>query len=167
MRDASYSDKGRWENWTHVINNNWKHNRGNKLTTLFIDNLPDDSSSVWVRNLFSKFGRVRDLFIPSKKSKITGLRFGFVRFGRRDEAISAIAKASGLWIWGNKLVVKLARFEANSGYLQGKYINVAVNKKGIINIWKCMLILLVITMCLGTMEKSKENMEGIRGEIEE
>lgn len=129
MRGYSITCNRSGENWTPVINNKWKHNGGNKITTLFVDNLPDDSWSVWVRNLFSKFGRVRDLFIPNKRSKITGMRFGFVRFARRDEANMAIAKANGLWIWGNKLVVKLARFEADKGDLQGKYMNVSVNKK--------------------------------------
>lgn len=41
--------------------------------TLFVDN-------VWLYNLFSKFGKIRDLFIPSKKSKITGQSSCFIRF---------------------------------------------------------------------------------------
>lgn len=45
--------------------------QGNR--TLFVGN-------VWLYNLLSKFGKIRDLFITSKKSKITGQSSCFIRF---------------------------------------------------------------------------------------
>lgn len=46
------------------------------LTTLFVDNLPFDVGPLWFEKIFSKFGVVIESFIPSKRSKRTGQRFG-------------------------------------------------------------------------------------------
>lgn len=80
------------------------------IATVFVDNLPNDIQKIWVYNLFSKFGRIRETFIPNKKSKITGQSFGFVRFVCSKEAAIAIAKTNGLRCWNHKLVVKFAKF---------------------------------------------------------
>lgn len=54
-----------------------KGNRNNPIFTRFVDNLPTDVSHRWVRNLFNKFGVVKDVFIPGKRSKVTGRFFWF------------------------------------------------------------------------------------------
>lgn len=79
-------------------------------STVFVDNLPDHIRKIWVYNLFSRFGKIMDLFIPNKKSKVSGKSFGFVRFSRIEDAKIAIEKVKDSWYWGNKLVVKFARF---------------------------------------------------------
>lgn len=81
-----------------------------RSTTVFVDNLPDPIRKIWVYNLFSRFGKIRDLFIPVKKSKITCRKFGFVRFFRVEDAEMAIETVKDSWYWDHRLVVKFARF---------------------------------------------------------
>lgn len=78
--------------------------------TIFVDNLPVQIRKIWVYNLFSRFGKIRDIFIPFKKSKITGRKFGFVRFYNSKEASFAISNVDRTWWWDHLLVVKYARF---------------------------------------------------------
>ncbi|GFS37612.1 hypothetical protein Acr_00g0053050 [Actinidia rufa] len=74
-----------------------------RVATVFVDNLPKDVWKVWLYNLFSKFGKIQSIYIPNKKSKISGNQFGFVRMGSPQEAIRAIKEMNGLWIWGRTL----------------------------------------------------------------
>ncbi|KAI8558473.1 hypothetical protein RHMOL_Rhmol04G0096600 [Rhododendron molle] len=69
-----------------------------------------DIRKIWLYNLFSKFGKVIDSYIPIKRSKISGNRFGFVRYAYKKEAMLALEKTDGLWIWNHSLVVNTARF---------------------------------------------------------
>ncbi|GAB2299275.1 hypothetical protein Dimus_033346 [Dionaea muscipula] len=66
--------------------------------------------------LFSKFGVVKDVYIPRKKNK-GGKRFGFgfVRYDCSVAAEVAIQKTNGLWIQDKELKVKIADFEGNQG----------------------------------------------------
>ncbi|GAB2274123.1 Serine arginine-rich splicing factor 2 [Dionaea muscipula] len=59
--------------------------------------------------MFSKFGVVKDVFIPKKRSK-SGKRFGFVRYDSRIAADAAIQKTNGLWIHNKELKVKMAEY---------------------------------------------------------
>lgn len=68
------------------------------LFTLFVDNLPQDVSRNWLRKTYSKFGFVRDAFIPLKRSKVTGRNFWFIRYGNENSAENAIKKTNGIWI---------------------------------------------------------------------
>ncbi|KAI8525263.1 hypothetical protein RHMOL_Rhmol13G0217000 [Rhododendron molle] len=82
-----------------------------EFSTVFVDNLPLEIRKVWIFNLFSKFGQIREPYIPLKRSKISRNRFAFVRFNKREEAAHAIAQINGSWVWGHKLVVNFARFQ--------------------------------------------------------
>ncbi|KAI8570602.1 hypothetical protein RHMOL_Rhmol01G0048300 [Rhododendron molle] len=75
-----------------------------------MDNLYDEIPKTWIYNLFSRFGKIRDIYIPNKRSKITGRRFCFVRFEVNREAEQAITRTAGIWVRDLKLVVKIARF---------------------------------------------------------
>ncbi|KAH7848047.1 hypothetical protein Vadar_033190 [Vaccinium darrowii] len=90
------------------------------MFTLFVDNLLEDVSIAWFKNLFNKFGVVRDAFIPLKRSKVTGRRFGFVRYNCSVSADVAITKTNGLWIEDRKLYVKIASFEEKGTYQDQK-----------------------------------------------
>ncbi|GFZ09917.1 hypothetical protein Acr_21g0005160 [Actinidia rufa] len=81
-----------------------------RVATVFVDNLPKDVWKVWLYNLFSKFGKIQSIYIPNKKSKLSGNQFGFVRMGSPQEAIRAIKEMNGLWIWGRTLVANIVRF---------------------------------------------------------
>ncbi|KAH7834790.1 hypothetical protein Vadar_019745 [Vaccinium darrowii] len=84
-----------------------------EVPTIFVDNQPIQIRKIWVHNLFSRFGKVRDVFIPFKTSKISGRKFGFVRFNRLEEASLAIANVDKTWRWDHLLAVKYARFLKN------------------------------------------------------
>ncbi|XP_057472861.1 uncharacterized protein LOC130761391 [Actinidia eriantha] len=81
-----------------------------RVATVFVDNLPKDVWKVWLYNLFSRFRKIQSIYIPNKKSKLSGNKFGFVRMGSPQEAIRAIKEMNGLWIWGRTLVANIARF---------------------------------------------------------
>lgn len=80
------------------------------IPTIFVDNLPYQIRKIWLYNLFSRYGKIRSIFIPSKRSKISGQSFGFVRFYSHKDANLAVEETSNGWYWGHKLVVKFARF---------------------------------------------------------
>ncbi|KAL7228990.1 hypothetical protein ACSBR2_007647 [Camellia fascicularis] len=61
--------------------------------------------------LFTKFGIVKDVFIPSKRRKVTNSRFGFVRFDCHVAADVAIQKANGLLVDDMVLEVKNATYD--------------------------------------------------------
>ncbi|GAB2288581.1 hypothetical protein Dimus_022909 [Dionaea muscipula] len=66
----------------------WKKNVGREAaSTLFVDDLPENLGRNELFNCFNRFGRVLDVFIPSKRSGL-GTRFGFVRLDCK-EAIMA------------------------------------------------------------------------------
>lgn len=79
-------------------------------TPIFVDNLPFQIRKIWVYNLFSKFGKIKSILIPNKRSRITGQSFAFVRFFRSVDAEAAISKTNNSWVWNQKLVVKFPRF---------------------------------------------------------
>ncbi|KAL7174982.1 hypothetical protein ACSBR2_028731 [Camellia fascicularis] len=60
---------------------------------------------------FNKFGVVKDAFIPSKRRKVTGSRFGFVRYDCKVAAEMAVLKANGLRCDNKALKVKKAEFK--------------------------------------------------------
>ncbi|KAH7852391.1 hypothetical protein Vadar_024282 [Vaccinium darrowii] len=80
------------------------------LFTLFVDNIPDKLDQSWLVTTFSKFGIVKDAFIPAKKSR-RGSRFGFVRYDCSVSAGVAVHRANGMRIWNYKLHVKMASFD--------------------------------------------------------
>lgn len=80
------------------------------MFTLFVDNLPELVSLSWLKKMFNDYGVVKDAFIPEKRSKISGRKFGFVRYNCSISAEVAIARANGLWCEDKKLFVKYASF---------------------------------------------------------
>ncbi|CAL5385927.1 unnamed protein product [Camellia sinensis] len=78
--------------------------------TIFVDNIPISVNPKGLHNLFTKFGMVKDVFIPNKRRRITNTRFGFVRFDCRVAANVAVQKGNGLWVDDKAIVVKHAVF---------------------------------------------------------
>ncbi|GFS42115.1 hypothetical protein Acr_00g0078180 [Actinidia rufa] len=81
-----------------------------KVTTLFVENLPDEMDEEWMHQLFSNSGKVIEVFIPKKRSLKQNLRFGFVRLATREEGLIAIRSLNGINIRDHKILVKLATF---------------------------------------------------------
>ncbi|KAL7171003.1 hypothetical protein ACSBR2_035795 [Camellia fascicularis] len=80
------------------------------ILTVFVDYIPKAMDSKGLYVLFSKFGVVKDAFIPNKRRKVTRSRFGFVRYGCPVVADMAIQKANGLSVDNRDLKVKMAEF---------------------------------------------------------
>ncbi|PSS08274.1 Endonuclease [Actinidia chinensis var. chinensis] len=102
--------------WTPVINKHFRKKMnisGNvEVITLFIDNLPNPVDKNWLMKTFSKFGKIRDVFIPLKRN-ISGNRFGFVRFECPIAANRAIRTLNGTWSYDKQLGVKIAGYSRN------------------------------------------------------
>ncbi|KAH7835235.1 hypothetical protein Vadar_024218 [Vaccinium darrowii] len=79
--------------------------------TIYVDNLSDDMDTEWLGQIFSKYGRVVDVYIPFKRSKNFRTKFGFVRFNTVVEAEEAIADLDGISIRDKKMRVKMATFK--------------------------------------------------------
>lgn len=135
------------DGWIPVVGNQRKTNtfRGyknlnfggkgeNQSFTLFIDNLPEFTSQAWLRNSSPNLALLG--IIPQKRSKVTGRRFGFVRYDCEVVADLAISKSNGLWMDDRKLFVKFACFDqimkdkdANSNKDSGENVAHGINKR--------------------------------------
>ncbi|GAB2268026.1 hypothetical protein Dimus_003002 [Dionaea muscipula] len=60
-----------------------------------------------VRRVFSNFGIVTDVFLPSKQS-VRGTRFGFVRYNCEVAAWMAVEKGNRVWIKDKQVKVNMA-----------------------------------------------------------
>ncbi|KAL7235706.1 hypothetical protein ACSBR1_019072 [Camellia fascicularis] len=61
--------------------------------------------------LFTKFGTLKDVFIPQKRRKFTNTRFGFVRYVCLVAVKVAVTKANGLWVEDREIQVKMAEYD--------------------------------------------------------
>ncbi|CAL5353797.1 unnamed protein product [Camellia sinensis] len=69
----------------------------------------DAKSSLF--KLFNKFGVVKDVYIPSKRRKVTNSRFGFVRFDCHVASDMVVQKTNGLLVDDKVLAVKYAAYD--------------------------------------------------------
>ncbi|KAL7235563.1 hypothetical protein ACSBR1_018954 [Camellia fascicularis] len=85
------------------------------LFTIFVDNLPSAMDAKILFDLFTKFGIMKDVFIPkfAKRRIVTNSRFGFVRFDCHVAADIAIQKGNGLLVDDMVLEVKKATYVKN------------------------------------------------------
>ncbi|XP_028061432.1 uncharacterized protein LOC114264892 [Camellia sinensis] len=102
--------------WNPVFRKRQMGNQGNRsvekgLYTIFVDELPDSMTPRSLFTLFNNFGVVKDAFIPAKRRKATGSRFGFVRYDCNVAAEMAVLKTDGLWCDNKALKVKKAEFK--------------------------------------------------------
>ncbi|GAB2299978.1 hypothetical protein Dimus_034024 [Dionaea muscipula] len=98
VRERS-SFKDNIDGWTTVLWKNFHHSKtasrssDGRMISLYVEDIPDSYANGDLHRLFSKFGVVKDVFIPRKISK-TGKRFGFVRYDFLVSAEVAIQKVS-------------------------------------------------------------------------
>ncbi|KAK2654880.1 hypothetical protein Ddye_014736 [Dipteronia dyeriana] len=69
------------------------------LVSVFIDSISPSVASMGLWRLFKSFGKVRDVYLPSKKS-LRGSRFGFIRFELAEEATNVANKVNGMVVDG-------------------------------------------------------------------
>ncbi|KAL7258283.1 hypothetical protein ACSBR1_004413 [Camellia fascicularis] len=83
------------------------------LLIVLVDNLPLAMDAKTLFELFTKFGIVKDVFIPTKRRIVTNSRFGFVRFDCHVAVDIAIQKGNDLLVDDMVLVVKKATYVKN------------------------------------------------------
>ncbi|KAI7994350.1 hypothetical protein LOK49_LG11G01162 [Camellia lanceoleosa] len=79
-----------------------------KCFSIFIDNLPEQMCSWWLRRVFNRCGTIVDAFIPFKRRRFSNSKFGFVRYLKEEEANEAIRSFNGVWWQGHLLLMKRA-----------------------------------------------------------
>lgn len=85
---------------------------------VFVDNLPYNMNSNWLKNIFKFKGDIVDVYFSFKKRKFTENIFGFVRFRCEEDGARAISKLDGKMINSNLIKVKWAR-DPKNGYSRG------------------------------------------------
>ncbi|GFZ14667.1 hypothetical protein Acr_24g0008570 [Actinidia rufa] len=110
------AEDGDNKKWNPVI---YKHRRyqaegsePQNFVSLVVDNLPEEVDVTWLNKTFTKFGIVRDVFIPLKSVK-SGKRFGFVRYDCLIAAQITVSRGNGLWCFNKRVGVKVAAFDRN------------------------------------------------------
>ncbi|CAO2836340.1 unnamed protein product [Amaranthus hypochondriacus] len=97
------------------------------LTTVFVDGIQGNMAKEWLGDLFSEFGRVMDVYISSKTRRHRRDAFGFVRYGKKTEALTAIKKFDGFLVKGRMMKVSLARYNKNGKAYEERKKNVSKN----------------------------------------
>ncbi|KAF7129743.1 hypothetical protein RHSIM_Rhsim10G0189500 [Rhododendron simsii] len=90
---------------------------GRSEFTIYVDNLPNSCGTPWFRLVFSQYSFIDETYLPNRRSKRTGNRFGFVRYRNRRDAKSAVAMANGLLFGSRSIIVEMARYD--SGFKRG------------------------------------------------
>ncbi|GLT45333.1 hypothetical protein SLA2020_191700 [Shorea laevis] len=77
-------------------------------TTFFFYNFPEELEAKFLWNCFQMYGKVVDVYIPSKRDK-RGKRFGFVRLTGVNNEIQMEKRLNEIWIGSYKMRVKIAK----------------------------------------------------------
>ncbi|XP_028081066.1 serine/arginine-rich splicing factor 2-like [Camellia sinensis] len=94
-----------------MVGNQDGYRKKTEVVTIFVDNIPESMDAKGFFNLFRKFAVVKDVFIPRKRRRVLGSRFGFVRYDCEVAAEMAILMVDGLWCDNKALKVKRAQFQ--------------------------------------------------------
>lgn len=90
----------------------------NITISFFFTKFPEELSNSDLRKLFARFGRVGEVFVPSKRDK-WGRRFGFVKYKEVFYEAELEERLHEVW-WGNtKTKVNRARFGREEKEVEG------------------------------------------------
>ncbi|MED6132389.1 hypothetical protein PIB30_018591 [Stylosanthes scabra] len=87
---------------------------------VFVDNLPIDSTKEWLWRVFSSVGEVVDIYLSRKTREKNPLRFSFVRYVTRREAMRAIQQLDGWIVWGHSLRLMESKYRRGAKGRQEK-----------------------------------------------
>ncbi|XVE92360.1 hypothetical protein REPUB_Repub01dG0090500 [Reevesia pubescens] len=79
---------------------------------VFVENLPEKVSFSNLRNLFSTFGEIKDVFV-SKKRNIQRKFFGFIKFFHKSDADDAVEGLNGRFIEGYRILLNIVKYDRN------------------------------------------------------
>jgi hypothetical protein len=85
------------------------HHLDRTTTSFYFTNFPVDVKVMDLWGLFSKFGRVGEVYIPQKLDK-NGKKFGFVKFKEVKDAMKLEGRLGDVWWETYKLRINLSRF---------------------------------------------------------
>ncbi|CAH1431490.1 unnamed protein product [Lactuca virosa] len=83
---------------------------GDGITAFFVTNVPQAARKSELREVFSRYGRLRDVYIGVNKGK-NGYFYAFIRFADMKDVIAMERLLNGAKIRGRNLAVNLARYE--------------------------------------------------------
>ncbi|XP_058197926.1 uncharacterized protein LOC131313565 [Rhododendron vialii] len=120
--------RGEWGSLGKRSGDTTKGNLGKKsgATKIFVCDLPEDMDESWLKQIFSGAGKIMDVYIPRKRSFWLHQRFGFVRYGNKEEGLKAIKMWNTAQIQGHRLLVRVTRFNNTRWNKQGQ--NAGVRK---------------------------------------
>ncbi|CAJ2656659.1 unnamed protein product [Trifolium pratense] len=95
---------------TNRRSHGYVHNVDQNSVSFFVTNFPEDCSIEDLWKVFARYGRVGDVFIPSKVDK-WGKRFAFVKFREVKEVWILSDSLTNVWLGSFKLRVNKSRFE--------------------------------------------------------
>src|ERR1044072_8999306 len=99
-------------------------------SSLFVDGIADGVGYHRFRDLFSLFGKLRNVFMQRSKKLGRKFRFGFVRFLSKNCAGSAMKALNGLKLGGSVLRVSWARHPPPTGTPKTVEANLSRGKGG-------------------------------------
>lgn len=83
-------------------------------TSFFFTNFLYDYGSFKMWEVFDRWGKVWDIYIPAKRDKL-GKRFGFVKFKDVCNAKGLEKQQDGIWIGSYRLMVNIPNFQRRQG----------------------------------------------------
>lgn len=83
----------------------------NTLHSVLVSDLPDDMTKAEMEDIFGKYGKIGDIFLPKHRDHGRGRGFGFVRFCERDAQEDCVddAKRKGIEIDRREVRVEFAK----------------------------------------------------------
>ncbi|KAK8698558.1 hypothetical protein V6N13_114670 [Hibiscus sabdariffa] len=90
-----------------------------EIVTLYVGNLPQKFHWSGLHLAFGRHGDLVDSYIENKVNS-EGKRFGFVRYSNKVDASRAIERLNGFNLYGYRLLVSFARFNARTSFWRRK-----------------------------------------------
>lgn len=98
--------------WTEVRRRNPSDNRkeNESESSYFVTNIPDRATKSEFRKIFSRFGRLSDVYFGGKKG-VNGKCFGFIRFQGVEDTKEMESMLNGTKCRNNTLKINIAKHE--------------------------------------------------------
>uniref|UniRef100_A0A7N0T4C9 RRM domain-containing protein n=1 Tax=Kalanchoe fedtschenkoi TaxID=63787 RepID=A0A7N0T4C9_KALFE len=87
-----------------------------QVKALYVKNIPDNTSTDQLKEVFQRHGEVTKVVMPPSKSGSAKRDFGFVHFAERSSALKAVSSTEIHEIDGQKLEVALAKPQADKKF---------------------------------------------------
>ncbi|CAM8941949.1 unnamed protein product [Rhodiola kirilowii] len=87
-----------------------------QVKALYVKNIPDNTTTDQLKEVFQPYGEVTKVVMPPSKSGSAKRDFGFVHFAERSSALKAVSNSEIHEIDGQKLEVALAKPQADKKF---------------------------------------------------